>query len=529
MSGLDELTERLKNANRAPFLFVGAGVSRRYLNTDGWIDLLKRMATMTGKPYRYYATKADDKPPMVASEIAKDFHELWWNDPQFAESRDEFGDSLRTSEGPLKVEVAKYTRSALESTPEGNTTETRELELLAQAVIDGAITTNYDELLEHVFPEYKTFVGQDGLLFSDTQGIGEIYKIHGTASEPESLVLTADDYARFSQRNPYLAAKLLTIFVEHPVIFLGYSLNDEDVTDILVSVAKVLTTENLAQLQDHLIFVQWDGSKGAPTLVATQIAASGFTIPVIQLTVPNFEGLFEILADLPRKFPAQMLRQLKEHVYDLVMTNEPNSQLHVVDIEDVKNGKKLDVVFGVGVKSQLGEQGYVGLSRHDLLLDVLALESAYEASRVVDDALPVLSRPRANTPVFRYLRAAGRLRDDGSLAPGVTAAPKVAERVKKKRDEFKPHANLQSKADRLVAEADGKFKKLAADNNLADTLTGLLALPSNGIKLDDLREYLLANADAFETNQSTAWSRAVCLYDYLRFGVIPPKRVAKKA
>lgn len=529
MPGLEDLAVRLGAANRAPFLFVGAGVSRRYLNTDGWVDLLKRMAAMTGKPYRYYATKADDKPPQVASEIAKDFHELWWSAPEFDESRTEFGDSLRTSEGPLKVEVARYTRGALATLPAAGSTQADELQALSRVVVDGAITTNYDELLEHVFPEYRTFVGQDGLLFSDTQGIGEIYKIHGTASDPESLVLTADDYERFSVRNPYLAAKLLTIFVEHPVIFIGYSLNDEDVTEILVSVARVLTTENLSRLQDHLIFVQWDPANQEPTLVATQIAASGFTIPVLQLTVADFRGLFDVLASLPRKFPAQLLRQLKEHVYDLVMSNEPQSQLHVVDIEDVKNGKSLDVVFGVGVTSQLGEQGYVGLSRHDLLLDVLATESRFDAARVVDQALPALTRQRANTPVFRYLREAGRLRDDGSLAPNVDVASKIAEKVKKKGDDFKPHEQQKAKAKRLVAAADNKFKNLAAANNLADTLTGLLALPADGIKLDDLRQYLLEHSDAFDGNQSTAWSRAVCLYDYLRYAVIPPKRGAKKA
>lgn len=524
MSGVDELAQRLHGANRAPFLFVGAGISRRYLRTDGWIDLLKRMADMTPRPYGYYATRADNRPPRIATEIATVFHETWWNDGRFEKSRNEFSDTLKSREGPLKVEVAKYTRSALDRLADAGASELYELDLLSRAVVDGAITTNYDELLEHIYPEYKTFVGQDGLLFSDTQGIGEIYKIHGSASDPESLVLTADDYERFNERNPYLAAKLLTIFVEHPVIFLGYSLNDEDVTDILVSVARVLTTENLSRLQDHLIFVQWESSVRQPTLVATQIAASGFTIPVLQLTVADFVDLFEALGGLERKFPAQMLRQLKEHVYDLVMTNDPQTRLHVVDIEDTKNARELDVVFGVGVKDKISGQGYVGLSRRDLLLDVLKPSSEFEPARVVDEALPkITSQQRAFTPVFRYLREAGRLRDDGSLAPNVSVSDKVVDRVKKGRQPFMPARQQQARADRLAHDAGDQFETLAANNNLGDTLLGVLALPGSGIDLDNLAHYLQDHSRAYGTNQSSAWAKAVCLYDYLRFAVIPPK------
>lgn len=528
MSGLDDLAERLRGANRAPFLFVGAGMSKRYLQADGWVDLLRRMAAMTGRRYAYYATKADNKPPRVATEIAVDFHELWWNDDRFEDSRDKFGEGLTSLEGPLKVEVARYTTEILDNLPPKDTLEGRELRLLANAVVDGAITTNYDGLLEHVYPEYRTYVGQDGLLFSDTQGIGEIYKIHGSATDPESLVLTEADYERFGLRNPYLAAKLLTIFVEHPVIFLGYSLNDEDVTDILVSVARVLTTENLSQLQDHLIFVQWNHRAKGTTLVATQVAASGFTIPVLQLTVSDFEGLFGILADLHRKFPAQLLRRLKEHVYDLVLSTHPETQMSVLDIEDAA-AKDIDVVFGVGVKNRLSSQGYVGLNRRDLLLDVLAPASAYEAGRVVDEALPRIMRQRANTPVFRYLRAAGRLRDDGSLVPGASVDSRLSDRAKAKRDQLKPGRQFSAKANRLVADAGNQFKQLAARNTLADTLLGVLALPPEGIKLAELRKYLQDNADAFEGNQSTAWSKAVCLYDYLQFGVITPKKRSRKA
>ncbi|WP_369335584.1 hypothetical protein, partial [Streptomyces sp. SID12501] len=48
------------------------------------------------------------------------------------------------------------------------------------------------------------FVGEEDLLFSDIQGIGEISKIHGDHNDPDSLILSAADYERFTERKPYL-------------------------------------------------------------------------------------------------------------------------------------------------------------------------------------------------------------------------------------------------------------------------------------------------------------------------------------
>jgi hypothetical protein len=59
--------------------------------------------------------------------------------------------------------------------------------------------------------------------------------------------------------------------------------------------------------------------------------------------------VYKALARIPRKFPARLLRTLKEHVYKLVKDNGPQSQLSVKDIDDDSNVADLQVVFGVGL------------------------------------------------------------------------------------------------------------------------------------------------------------------------------------
>ena len=80
--------------------------------------------------------------------------------------------------------------------------------------IDGVITTNWDTLAESIFDKFTTFIGQRELILSSTLNMGEIYKIHGCITKPNSMVLTDNDYKEFKDRNPYLSAKLITLFMD---------------------------------------------------------------------------------------------------------------------------------------------------------------------------------------------------------------------------------------------------------------------------------------------------------------------------
>ena len=139
------------------------------------------------------------------------------------------------------------------------------------------------------------------MLLSNPQGIGEIYMIHGSYERPNSLVLTADDYERFEERNAYLAAKLLTTFVEHPIIFLGYSLTDRNIRSILRSIARCLTQENVDTLRDRLLFVNWV-SGSVPVVEPFAFLVDDYVINMHRITVPNFVEVFDALVDLSEPF-----------------------------------------------------------------------------------------------------------------------------------------------------------------------------------------------------------------------------------
>jgi hypothetical protein len=344
-----DLRTHLEQFHTAPFLFVGSGLSRRYLGTEDWEGLLRRFAAMTGRPYEYFRASANGVYPEVASEIARELHPIWWSSANFEASRAKYPHDSKNRESALKIEISRY----LEQVGETRLTDpllAQELEVLPRVTIDGIITTNWDLLLEQLFPEFPKYVGQDELLFSPTHGVGEIYKIHGCCSKPNSLIATSGDYLRFRERNSYLAAKLLTVFAEHPIVFLGYSLIDTNITDILQSIAVCLTTENIDKLRDRLVLVRWDPQAETYRWEDSVVVASGFSIPVKTVTTNSLLSVYECLASLPRKFPARILRRLKEHVYELVHDNDPADRLYVVDIDDDNvDLAKVKVVYGVGL------------------------------------------------------------------------------------------------------------------------------------------------------------------------------------
>jgi hypothetical protein len=501
----------------SPVLFVGSGLSRRYTGAENWEGLLRHFADMTPRPYEYYRSKANSDLPAVATEIAEAFADIWWDNTKFQASRDKHAATMAARESPLKVEVALHLSGLAEKLPTTGPLAD-ELDLLREAVVDAIITTNYDCVLPALFPDFRPFVGQDGVLFANPQGIGELYQIHGSVSDPESLVLTAGDYQRFEQRDAYLAAKLMTIFVEHPVVFLGYSLSDRNVRSILRSIASCLTQDNVDQLRDRLIFIEWaEGSE--PSIGPYSFVIDNFVLPVVQIKVPDFIAVFSALTELRRAFPAGLLRRLKEQVYDLVLTGDPHHRLVVADIDGTTRDRDVDVVFGVGMRAKFGSQGYVGLTRDDLVDDILGNRASYDARQIVDRALPhILSTP-GYVPVHKYLRAAGALDKTGKIKNSENVSPKIKKMAERISGGMPASNDIRCKAPVILADIKS-IAELEAERGPYDVLNYGTCMPEDKVDPDELREFLNANQGLRDEDNwgKTQYIKLVCYLDWLESG-----------
>ncbi|MGN6094454.1 MAG: SIR2 family protein [Luteibacter jiangsuensis] len=409
MSIEQELTDILRAGQAGPFLFVGSGFSRRYVGLEDWKGLLSRFC-VAGRPFEYYLSAADGDYPKAASLLAEAFNEYWWSAPEYADAVTRDKGKISGITSALRLEISRYL-STLDQGKAKASKYAEEIELLAGLNVDGVITTNWDLLLEQIFPDYRVFIGQEELLFSNPQQIGEIYKIHGCSKAPSSLVLTSDDYKTFHERNAYLAAKLITIFVEHPIVFLGYSISDENILGLLRAISLCIGKENVEQLRRNLIFVQRLETGDNPGISDTYLTIDGVQIPLVLVKSDDFKPVYSALGAVRRKIPARVLRYCKEQLYSLVKSAEPEKKLCVIDYEDVEKNAQVEFLVGVGVTELagrgIGEIGYGRIEAIDLFSDLLHNSKKFDAKQILENVIQPVGKSTKNIPVFKYLAEIG--------------------------------------------------------------------------------------------------------------------------
>lgn len=518
----EEINEHLNKFNTSPFLFVGSGFSRRYYGLPTWEALLIEMVSelYLSKPYAYYKSNSNGNLPKVASMMGEEFNGIWWSSDLFEGSRADPKAEILTKFCPIKLEITKYLQK--KSSLLDDEILKKEINLLKKANIDGVITTNWDTLIEELFPGFTSFIGQEELIFSELFTIGEIYKIHGSTSAPSTLVLTNEDYENFDERNTYLAAKLLTLFIEHPIIFIGYSLDDKNIQNILKSIVKCLTKDKVTKLQDRLLFCQWVDGGTASSITDSTILISDTVIPIKLVKLDNFLDLFTVLANNKKKLPTKILRQMKGMIYDFVKSNNSKQKIFVADnLDEIENIHKAEFVYGIGIKDKLSDIGIKGIGLKDVHEDIINNRN-WNSDSICKLCLPHLQLTARFIPYFKHLRGAGYLNENGMLDEAVEIAefsPSFINKVNSiKRNDFFPSHTYARKQD----EINKKYKSLQElIDDRPTPLHQLVFIPlleDSKIDLSYFGKYLANNMHLLDDSSlGSHFRKLVCLYDFIKY------------
>lgn len=237
----------------------------------GGLAHLVRECPKCDKEYAYYKQKCGST-QRTGTELSAAYHKWAW-----ATGKNEFPDAVYSSDVKadyfIKYKVAEHLLKITPNSIADIVDDSLRAEICAlQAIRPHAIiTTNYDTMIETMFPDYAPIIGQS-ILQNQAFSVGEIYKIHGCVTEPASLVFTEEDYTQFTKKKKYLSAKLLTYFTEHPILVVGYSAEDANIRAILSDVDEALPISG--DTIPNIFFLEWkEPINGRLTLARDKLLA----------------------------------------------------------------------------------------------------------------------------------------------------------------------------------------------------------------------------------------------------------------
>lgn len=349
----EDIFQTIETMGCQPILFIGSGLSRRYCNIPNWMELLQYLSENcqhNNKGINYYrqiCSSLDE----IGSILAKIYAEWAWES-----GKDRFPQEFFTDDYPYSIYI-KYSISQflmklcrefnIETSPFNE-----EIKKLREIRPHAVITTNYDSMLETIFPQYTPIIGQK-IIRANFVSYGEIYKIHGCCTNPKSIIFTHEDYENFISNKKYLSAKLLTYFAEHPLLFIGYSITDRNIAGILSDIDEILSQGD--DVIPNIYFLEWKSViNNKFEKFESIIQTEKKQIRVKNIVADNFSWVFEAFnsGEITTSVDPKMLRKLIANTYRLVRHDFPrrNFQVDYQILESACNSTDgLAKLFGVTV------------------------------------------------------------------------------------------------------------------------------------------------------------------------------------
>lgn len=364
----DNILDLLEQNNEFPILFIGSGISKRYLKDyPSWQGLLKEVWNIAYNDKNFYSylnlTKQELKGEYykdidfevnirVADELESRINNMFYSDQLEINGLNQ-KIAYEKDISPFKKLVSnRFNEYIYKEGIEDELKLFRKMILKSQIIFttnyDNFIEDNYNKISEH---NIKKYIGQSGF-FQQTPGYAEIYKIHGCSTRSNSLVITSQDYKEFEKNSILISSKIISMLLYSPIIFIGYSLKDRNVRQIIKDFSSSLTEREKNILEKRLILVE--RKEGEEKIIEEVNTDSDLGCRMTIIKTDNYLEVYRKVSSINQGVAPSEIRRYQHVIKKLIIDRGKDGTLDTLlmtpseldDIEGTLKNKNLVIAIG---------------------------------------------------------------------------------------------------------------------------------------------------------------------------------------
>ena len=495
-----DISTFISNFKNHPVLFVGTGMSLRYLeNSYTWDGLLEHIShELFENDERYLDIKANHlcngeyRYDEIATDIERIFNEELGKDRngKFKHINDMFYDQMKNGIqlSRFKIYISEIF-SEIKINPEKND-EIAELKKIRKD-IGSVITTNYDKLIETLF-EFNPLIENDILL---SNPYGSVYKIHGCVDAPDKIIITQNDYNLFNRRYELIRAQLLSLFIHNPIIFIGYSIGDENIRNILKTIFDYVSSDSelAKKIQANFLLIEYEADSDSTEVFEHDITINSHTtIRVNKIKTDNFIAIYHALSELQLPISAMDVRKVQSIVKQIYEGGEIKVRI-TNDIDDLDNSSK---VLAIG---NIHTINYVYQNVNDMISNYFNIieEENVQVLNLVDKQK---IQENQYFPIFGFSKINSSIQN---------------EKILKQNQKNKLKRLVQGMNNACKTKFDAIEEIFSTENVVKSNQINCLvySILTGAISLDEAENYLKQRTD----KKTTDYRKVLCAFDYMKY------------
>lgn len=496
--------EYFKEYKNHPVLFVGTGLSLRYLEQSyTWDGLLGKIAYDLCGNHEYYldlkgkSVRASDglvDYRLVADYLESDFNDRVKDDRNgsFKKVNDAYYEYAK-NKGLYPSRFKIYVCDLLKSISyKDSMSEEIDLFKRSRKNISCVITTNYDGMMEDIFG-FSPLVGNSILL---SNPYGSVYKVHGCVSDPKKIILTTDDYNEFDEKYHLIRAQLLSLFIHNPIVFLGYSVNDSNIKNILKTIYSYVdaNSEQARKIERNFLLVEYDKDSTSLEVTSHDIEMEGYKlIRINKISTDDYSGVYKLLANLTLPISAMDVRKVQDIVRDIMA----GGSVKVTITDDLDALENSDKVLAIGSSANIK---YEYKDQSSMIVDYFkTIEDQNHQVIELINKMKIIKD--AWFPVFGFYRICSGIKNSEIL----------------KETQMRKLAKIETEVAKKCRKDHCSIQDILSDDGIAASykINAIVYYCMNEkIATEDLREYLIS----YEDKRSSDYKKMLCAYDLVKYG-----------